>query len=536
MFISHGTEMKFLFSLDLSQFNNKKNEDSIYGGLYKKSKGRVNVYKPDRLPQSNASGTKAISERINKNSFKKPKSGTNPYSSLIANFKNPAIKLKAADFVYLKDLGVYPINRLVILRRYREGVMVPVNLNDWPKGTPPSQRTPISTVVGWFKDGDDKIFDLSFGETWTTEKKMLHDLLGEILTDGFGFKSAKSVPVPGWSQGLLFGFLDAMNMTGKRSGDDIDWDSRKKGTNFDINETPIGNPDVLQEGATRDGQSFGLTSSLDIKLETAYEQKYINNIDPGIAMNDILDNLLRMGTSNIRYVLNGNSEVVKSLLAATNTNTMDSWMNFISTLVSAFVEAIKNIIGEFKKRISGDDDDDNSVDEPLSVVTSSLEGIGDLIKGVAGSILVSIMAKYKWALRGSVALMTGLPSTPWHVTVGNPYMPILSMNNIVASDIKVGYSNQLSFNDTPTNIDVSITCKLGRNMGAQELMAYFNNGYQRNYTSGGGGLGVGTGAVTGGVSGLDKTTKEEIEEKSAFDGVAGLGDSSFLKKFQDKYK
>ena len=498
MFVSHGTELKFLFSLNPSQFNNKDNKDSIYGNLYKKYKydennklikvskteslfdvERVNVYKPYK--KGNKSGTESISKRIGSRSLKKLKTGSNPYLKLIETFNNnPSLKLKPADFVYLKDLGVYPPNRLVILRRFREGVMVPTNLNDWPKDTPPSQRRPISTVVGWVKDGDEKLFNLSFNEKWTVETKMLHEILGEILSNEFGFDAGKSIPIPGWSQGLLFGFLKAMGLT-----------------DFGTNEIPFGNPNVLQEGATRDSESFGLVSNLDISLETSYEQKYINGIDPGIAMNDIIDNLLRMGTSNVKYVLsiaNDKKGVIKSLLAATNNGTVDTWIEFIQVLVDAFVTAIITIIKDVKEQIGTQELTtetstpttasgalDKTVGDSAVKLKNFSKGLKDISGNILGSILASTLNKYRWPLRGSVSVMTGLPSTPWHITVGNPYMPILSMNNIVVNNVNIDFGNELAFNDAPVNMDVKIDCVLGRNMGAQEIMTYFNNGYKRYY-------------------------------------------------------
>ena len=435
------------------------------------------------------------------------------------------MKLKAADFVYLKDLGVYPINRLVILRRYREGTIVPTNLNNWPK-MPENAKKPISTVIGWVKDGDEKLFNLSFNEKWITETKMVHEILGEVLSNEFDFDAGKSIPIPGWSQGLLFGFLKAMGMTERNKEE-----GGKSSGGFDSQEIPFGNPNVLQEGATRDANSFGLVSNLDISLETSYEQKYINNIDPGIAMNDIIDNLLKMGTSDVRYVLsNSNSSVIKKLLAATNSGSVDAWLGFIKTLVVAFVDAIIEIVGKVASSFTGDDtvteenEDTNeevnlTVDQVLenTVEDSALKAKDTVTNinanGLLGSLLASTLNKYKWPLRGSVSVMTGLPSTPWHITVGNPYMPILSINNIVVDKVNIDFANQLSFNDSPINIGVKIDCRLGRNMGAQEIMTYFNNGYKRIYKVGsivgdvtnpsnvaaGVAAGVGTGAVAGAV-------------------------------------
>jgi hypothetical protein len=78
--------------------------------------------------------------------------------------------------------------------------------------------------------------------------------------------------------------------------------------------------------------------------------------------------------------------------------------------------------------------------------------------------------------------MSGINTTPWHLTIGNPYSPILSMANIVVDTVNVEGSGELGYNDMPKRLKYSIKCHVGRNLGGQEIMQMFNNSYFRVYS------------------------------------------------------
>ena len=80
-------------------------------------------------------------------------------TSLIEHTKREgmeAMRLTAADFAYLKNLGVYPNNRLIIARRFPAGV---------PNDLTSIKTPPMSTLISWVKDGEDFI-SVSYSEEW----------------------------------------------------------------------------------------------------------------------------------------------------------------------------------------------------------------------------------------------------------------------------------------------------------------------------------------------------------------------------------
>jgi hypothetical protein len=412
----------------------------------------------------------------------------NPYLRLIKDFEDPTyskMRFKAADFSYLTDLGVYPLNRMWVLRRFNNPPnhrLLPDNISD--KGT-----TPISTMIGWIEPGDDKdsdLLSLQFNETWTTQNKRMDQVIVEIMNAEFGLNVEQLIPVPGFTQGLLFNFLNRMGIS-----------------NYDGTTIPQGDPDVLQEAASRaiDAKpSFSNKSKWTFTLKTSYEQKYIGDIDPGSAMLDIIQNCLTMGTRDTKYIFSGGSLASLEAAISGEGNSPEAWINFIVDVFTAFIEAINSILVEvvafattfkesFGSKEETTDAEGNKTEEQKTKIgtgiTEKITSFGadvnnnSLLRG----LLASTVGKWRYALQGSIAVMTGQNTTPWHLTIGNPYSPYISMGNIIVESVTLKPNNEFAFNDIPTKLNVDIAVSQGRNMGKQELMQVFNNGYDRVYYS-----------------------------------------------------
>lgn len=532
-------ELNFLTNIVI---DNSNNTDTIYNTL--ENDGRLEK-EGVAFKGKTVIGTEKLKRHFNTSSdnttvVNGKRVDVNPYTKLISDFSKDSsynsLKLSPADFVYLTGIKNMPLNRLWILRRFADGVIVPDNLTDWQTKTPPE---PIAVVVGWVSPTEDSFHSHSFNEEWETITKRWDQVIFEMMDNEFGINMNKVIPIPGFSQGLLFGFLEKMGVT-----------------TFTTDNIPMGNPNILAEGATRiadaSTQKQGLKSNFVFNLNTEYEQKFLGDVDPGSAMMDILYNLTRMGTSNIEYMFRRDSEIIQSLLQAANAkNSKELWMNFITTVVEKFIEAVSEVFQEltgidFNEKSSKDSkntaeqssgffdyggktykkvekyntDGDmesgypkyasksntgnvsyNGIDEKqynsaynaykkdpkqaqkneANKAKSNISGALDLANGAIKTILASTVAKYKWPLIGGVGVGTGINTTPWHITIGNPYSPFVSMGNIIVDKVEIKTNNELSFNDMPTRFSVNIQAKQGRNLGGQEMLSSFNNGYKRVY-------------------------------------------------------
>ncbi|MCK9416533.1 hypothetical protein M0Q97_07750, partial [Candidatus Dojkabacteria bacterium] len=172
-----------------------------------------------------------------------------------------------------------------------------------------------------------------------------------------------------------------------------------------------------------------------------------------------------------------------------NGGTVEDWWNFITDVLSAFLSAINKIFKEIRDafsdpKIKVNTENTDPVNESAVIsVTSLVGGVKNITNEFLQSVLASTVAKWRYALDGSIGLMTGQSTTPWHITLGNPLSPTVSLSNVKITQISVKLKNEMAFNDMPTKLDVEIQLALGRNLGAQEIFNMFNNGYQRSYSS-----------------------------------------------------
>ena len=477
------------------------------------------------------------------------KKSKNPYVEVLEHFsengpggKNSLAKrLRTSDFIYLMDIGVYPINRMVILKRF--GTNSPsYDLNDHDLSRSAKMGQSTSTVVGWVKNDSD-FFDFSFNEVWKTQSKWLHEVIREIIQQQFGTDIGSIFPLPGWGQGLMFKLMERFGGTGIQ---------------------PMGNPNLLREGVTRETDSTGLNSNLSFKLETVYEMKYVNGVDPSLVFHNTIQNLMNMGTSDMEFLFK-NSATIRNIEKMANDPNINNLKALLSDLVTTAVNMISEQITNLKSKLkAGKDaiskeiktaaknnaqdktnienqdkavsagkgkeidyvnsngetvkwkpDDDyynKAVKEhdsrvkkekettAVQAITAKLSsaknkildwastlddamGLSKMIKSGINSILSMTISRYKWPLLGAINQSTGSNNTPWHLTIGNPMSPILSMSNIKVSNVSVKLGSELLFNDLPKFIYVTINIEQARNLGKQEMLRMFGVKFKRDYST-----------------------------------------------------
>ena len=161
----------------------------------------------------------------------------------------PKARLKPLDFAYLKNLGVYPNNRLMIARRF----ITPAkdNIMD-KKGVPPR-----SVLISW-KSETENFLDFSFGEEWESVNsadftQVLNGVGGKLLGNKIGSKignylgsGGNSVPLPGFTELAQREFFEKIGILEKGSSNDI---------------LPSGNPNIIKEAKKRKVVGYGEASS-----------------------------------------------------------------------------------------------------------------------------------------------------------------------------------------------------------------------------------------------------------------------------------
>jgi hypothetical protein len=457
----------------------------------------VGAYADKNIGESNpTAGLGAKGENINKPYTRNTLHNNDVYDTSILNIieklsSSRSAALRPSDFAYLKNLGVYPNNRLMIARKF----LTPLH-DDLNK----IQIAPKSVLITW-KEPDKDFLDINVGENWVEAEANFENVLNKMGEDFLG-KNAGSklgaamnlVPLPGFTETIQRVVLQELGI--------IEGGEANKGS-------PAGNPNLIKKAKRRSTSSgaeawAGLKYSVTIQFDCEYEQKFISGIDPTVAFIDIIGNILAFGTQDsTTYGLKGSFA-----------NKIKGWAERPETLIKEFISLLEKGFKEVKEQITkavdeaqkliqeqidetksepaepGDDEgegdggetEDDSEKEALEKQQKAIADAGEKLQGFIDLILKSLgntVKKYKEELRGIANALSGLPSVPWHVTIGNPLRPMFCSGDMYTDDVKITLGPYLAFNDLPTSIKASFQLKPGRDCGLQEIMAKFNTGNLR---------------------------------------------------------
>ena len=390
--------------------------------------------------------------------------------NLVDKTANTAAQLRPADFAYLKNLGVFPNNRLMIARRFSGPA---------PHDIFGYKSKPLAVLISWKPPGDEDFLTLNFGEEWEDAKADFTEVLNNITKDltgseGLGSKAAGlfgGVPLPGWSENLQQQVLESLGVL-------------EKGTS--AKGLQVGNPNIIKEAKRRKTIGYGaagsgLMSRVSIKMVCEYEQKFISGVDPTVAYMDILSNIVRFGTSpSVDYGLSSDfaaklkawvksPKLFVSELVAKITAGINATIEIVKTTLQAAVDLAKD---PPKTTPSEWDIAAAARDKALKVL--------DKISGAIANSLEQTVKKYAEEIKGIANALALLPSTPWHITIGNPLRPIFSSGDMYTTDVTLSLGSTLAFNDLPSSIKVDFTLTPARSWGLQDIMSKFNSGHLRS--------------------------------------------------------
>lgn len=387
--------------------------------------------------------------------------------------------LRPGDFTYLKHLGVYPNNRLMIARRFGG----PVSDNIFGKGGGPK-----SVLISWRPENED-FLSFSFGEEWVEAEadftSVINKMGKDFGLDNLGGSAASAfnlIPLPGFSEVLQRMVLVKLGVLEEGSlGQPL----------------PSGNPNIIKQAKRRKTVGYGeaasgLKCSISVKMVCEYEQKFISGIDPTMAFMDIINNITIFATSKSdNYGLSGK-------FTATLRQFLNDPGSIIRKILDGIVEGVKKIISSLEsaaakvlKSLNEAVDDKAAAGQPAQPIDvegekAKNQGIVDRAKAAISGFLTKInnyfkmyLSKYKVEILGIANALSGAPSAPWHLTIGNPLRPFFCCGDMLAGDVTLTFGPHLAFNDLPSTIKAEFTLTNARPQGLQEILAKFNVGHLR---------------------------------------------------------
>ena len=430
-------------------------------------------------------------------------------SSLVRWSANkPAMKLEFSDFAYLKNLGVYPNNRLVVARRFGGGIG-----NDLHA----VRGKPLATMISWIPDQDDSFLNVNYSENWVEADASYVDVLNDI---------GKSTKVSGDDDNKIGSLaargLDMLPFPGLM--EPIQRDVMAKfGLVDDPFNLPLGNPNLIRKAMRRytvepEMPGSGLNCEIQIKMVVEYEQKFINGLDPTLVYLDIIQNAIYFGTSDAAFQMSkGFATGANKLLANLISGNYNAIFNALSEVVKTIFKTISEKIDQMVQLLITPPDDDLS--KMGDKIKTALYGAFNYL---SENVIGSVIGKYKQRLLGITNSLTGSPSTPWHITIGNPKKPIFTSGDMLLSGVDLELGKVLAFNDLPSTIKFTLTFKNARPLGAQEIFNRLNTGRGRSSIL----VNIQTNTPKKNDGTIDQSAGPQTEEKvtKSFDSVSGASE------------
>jgi len=411
--------------------------------------------------------------------------------NIIERLSGTEAALRPGDFAYLKDVGVYPNNRLMIARRF----LSPHGDNIYGKAGNKVSSIPSAILISW-KPQDEEFIEISFGEEWIPANADFTNVMNDLGKD-FGMSGKLSlgdmgnagfniVSLPGFTEVIQRKVLQRMGI--------IDADGLEKAQGAPL---PSGNPNLIKEAKRRKTIDYGkaesgLKCTVNVKMICEWEQKFISGIDPTIVFQDLLANVLRFATSNsdtyglaksfeekIKGWIDKPETIAKDMVAYV-TEALENLTSKLTSLVNGFYDSV---IDQNKTEAEINAEKAAEKKAEIAAVTEKKAGVDNFVKNAINELkdtLNKVIQKYRLEIEGIARALSGAPSTPWHITIGNPLRPTFCAGDMYMADnmtLKLG--STLAFNDLPSNIIAEFTLTNARPWGLQEILAKFNAGSLR---------------------------------------------------------
>lgn len=419
-------------------------------------------------------------------------------------------KYRYIDFMFCRDLGKIPNNHLLTLRKFTRPVGDNINTR-LPKSDTPynfNQSMDVGRLVTWFGNGDNKLEDIikyNYAATFKQfdSKVDVVDSHEDEESTGIIGKIVNTIN-PRYNQAMSQGRTGAHNFISQLGGRYLStsYANFGRGGQYDRHDIfgmydhhKVYEPkNTIQSTHVYEGK---LTFSQEFTIKFSYKLRAYDNINPRAAFLDLIGNILavtyrsgtfwggsrmfrgappnKVGTAKVNAFLDRTFDT----LGGIGNNLLSGNLDIGGTLGSIW-GAVKQIASDAfntaKSLALGNTSTKGK--SPLQVIGAIVKHTG-LWSGVQGMIKNGLGRPAVYALD---SLLTGDNVGLWHLTIGNPRNPIMSIGNLIIDKSEITQSGPLGLDDFPTDLMVSVSLKHGRPRDSAEIQKMYTKGSGPIYT------------------------------------------------------
>lgn len=378
------------------------------------------------------------------------------------------------DFLWCKWYGKIPNNRMLTLRRYP----IPIEDNlQVDKSKMP--LIPIAQAVTWWgnetQNSLSSVLGIDYGFNWDNRTANVQDVTGNevsasALLDAIGLDAKDNENL---RKLLLATLFDNPDNPYDATGYDQtiqDWIKESYGSEGQYWNRILGPVNVIDSTQIR---TRGFKYTHNVKLTFTYKLRSFNNINPRVAMLDLISNFLSLTHNKADFWGGGIRYFQKTgyILPGLPTRKFEEgdYVGGIRDVLTYIMGQTQNKAGDLKNLVQ-----DLAKDVKGKEIGKAVEKLAksQAVQNLAGSWVSGLMQKPLTAR----AFLDGRAVGEWHLTVGNPMNPIAVIGNLCLQNSTIAFSDSLGIDDFPTEVTFTTNLTHGRPRAKQDIESMFNLG------------------------------------------------------------
>lgn len=383
-----------------------------------------------------------------------------------------------SDFMYCKHLGKISNNHLITLRRF------PFPVDDYigSNGENETDRIDkaaknascIGCMVTWMGVSGNELSNIlkysfkmpfKWQDAEWQDKKASADSQTTLLNGIFAAfdKTYQKQYMEGYAAEAANSAFKEFGITGMGNAPYKDTDY----TDFRDKNKVYGPVDSIRGTYIRSDE--GLTFDQKLSLVFEYELRSYNGINPKQAMLDLISNIL-----NVTYTTGSFWGGGFKGFAAHQSNIFANLNIFkanggFTDFADKLSEDLSNFGKETMKEING-----GNIIQKIKEMLNSIGGM--LLAGKLNELGRPQKAMYN-------TLLSPAPIGFWHVTIGNPKRPIMSIGNMIITNVSIEHNGPLGLDDFPTGLKVTVELDRGKPRDLRDIEKLYMQGTDRIYSS-----------------------------------------------------
>lgn len=385
-----------------------------------------------------------------------------------------------SDFMYCKHLGKISNNYLITLRRF------PLPVDDYistlgegdtrsDKEITSQNSQSIGCLVTWMGTPGNEMSNILKYSVAMPFKQQRADFQDANLDADSGGGIANSVaavfdPIyrkqyqAGYAGGAANKLLSRFFAVGDNPYSAATWNSHKDSSKV------YGPVDSIKDIYTRSEEGISFEQNITITFD--YELRSYNGINGRQAMLDLLSNILNVTYTTGTFWGGGYRGY------GAHQNNIFSNMNIFkanggfTSFIDAFAQDYTNLTSGFSNLFNA-----KYGGNWWSMLKSAMNQLGGML---IGGMLNKLGRPQKQLIN---SLLSPAPVGFWHLTIGNPHHPIMSIGNMILKNTTIEHYGPLGLDDFPTGIKVICELTRGKSRDIRDIEKLYMHGNDRIYTS-----------------------------------------------------